>query len=231
MFRKFFTSAISNQAPATDDRLVFSSGQSGGRPFAVNLTMKCSARKDLQNLRRAPGPTVNRRPGNCKAFRFVIASSRLMAQFKHIEDRGELQSLAPVATAPIRHHVFVCTGKSCSARDSAEVRLRFEEELKSRGILFGKEAKGKNPRGSVVLTECESVGFCAIGVAVMVYPDGIWYAQITPADVPEIVEEHILNGRVVERLALMRVPVSESQSVSESRRVGIATGSSANWEV
>ena len=71
--------------------------------------------------------------------------------------------------------------------------------------MFGKVQKGKNPRGSVVLTECSSVGFCAIGAAVMVYPDGVWYAQVRAGDVPEIVEEHIVKGRPVERLALMRV--------------------------
>src|SRR5229473_7448456 len=124
----------------------------------------------------------------------------------YIEDIDRLRALAPVTTAPIRHHVFVCTGKSCSAVGSAEVREAFERELKARGLLFGKEAKGKNPKGSIVLTECASVGFCAIGAAVMVYPDGIWYAQVRASDVPEIVEEHIVNGRTVERLALLRVP-------------------------
>lgn len=123
-----------------------------------------------------------------------------------IDDPIELGALAPVALAPITHHVFVCTGKSCAAVDSAEVKAAFERELLSRGILFGKEKKGKNPRGSVVLTECASVGFCAIGAAVMVYPDGVWYAQVRASDVPEIVEEHLINGRVLERLALLRVP-------------------------
>ena len=122
-----------------------------------------------------------------------------------IENPQELCALAPVTTAPIRHHVFVCTGKSCSARDSSEVKDVFERELCARGILFGREAKGKNPNGSVVLTECASVGFCAIGPAVMVYPDGVWYAQVLPSDVQEIIEEHLLNGRVVKRLALMQI--------------------------
>src|SRR5215831_13637819 len=134
-----------------------------------------------------------------------------------IESLQELRALAPVATAPIRYHVFVCTGKSCSARDSAEVREAFERELKARGILFGKEAKGKNPRGSIVLTECASVGFCAIGPAVMVYPDGVWYAQVRTTDVREIIEEHLLNGRVVERLALMKIPAVGKLPDSEVR--------------
>src|SRR5262245_11554179 len=122
-----------------------------------------------------------------------------------IDDCERLLDLAPVTAAPIRHHVFVCTGKSCSAVDSAEVKAAFELELKARGMQVGKEKKGCNPLGSVVLTECGSVGFCAIGAAVLVYPDGVWYAQVRASDVAEIVEEHLVNGRPVERLALMKI--------------------------
>ena len=135
-----------------------------------------------------------------------------MARPEFIENVEQLRALAPVATAPIRHHVFVCTGKSCSARDSADVLEAFENDLKARGLLFGREAKGKNPHGSVVVTSCASVGFCSIGPAVMVYPDGVWYAQVRAADVVDIIEEHLLNGRVVERLALMKIPAEGSDS-------------------
>ena len=144
-----------------------------------------------------------------------------MAAPEFIENVEQLRALAPVVTAPIRHHVFVCTGKSCSARDSAEVLAAFEDELKQRGLLFGREAKGKNPRGSIVVTECASVGFCSIGPAVMVYPDGVWYAQVRSSDVAEIIDEHLMNGRVVSRLALLKVPAE-----------GVAQTSKANneWE-
>ena len=138
-------------------------------------------------------------------------------------DLEKLETLAPVLTAPIRHHVFVCTGKSCSAVESAEVKAAFERELLAREILFGKENKGKNPKGSVVLTECGSVGFCAIGAAVMVYPDGIWYAQVRAADVAEIVEEHLVNGRVVERLALLKVPAAGKEVMRPGQDL-------QNWE-
>ena len=129
-----------------------------------------------------------------------------MAEVPFLCDSDRIETLAPVVAAPIRHHVFVCTGKSCSAVDSAAVKAAFEDELLSRKLLFGKAQKGKNPQGSVVVTECGSVGFCAIGAAVMVYPDGIWYAQVRASDVAEIVAEHLLHGRVVERLALLRIP-------------------------
>jgi (2Fe-2S) ferredoxin len=129
-----------------------------------------------------------------------------LADVEFIDDCERLTQLAPIASARIQRHVFVCTGKSCSANDSAAVKDAFEHELKSRGLQYGKLSKGCSPEGTVVLTECGSVGFCAIGAAVMVYPDGVWYAQVRAKDVPEIVEEHLINGRVVERLALLRVP-------------------------
>lgn len=128
-----------------------------------------------------------------------------MSERINLEDRERVCALAPVAYAPIRHHVFVCNGKSCTAAGSPEVKEAFDRELKARGLLYGKVAKGKNPQGSIVLTDCSSVGFCAVGTAVLVYPDGIWYAQVRAADVAEIIEEHLINGRVVERLALLKV--------------------------
>ncbi len=128
-----------------------------------------------------------------------------MANAKFINDRKELEKLAPVATAAIKHHVFVCTGKSCSKVGSAEVKAAFEEELQKRNLRYGKASKGRNPNGTIVLTDCGSVGFCSIGVAVLVYPAGVWYAQVRAQDVKEIIEEHLIKGRVVNRLALIEM--------------------------
>jgi (2Fe-2S) ferredoxin len=135
-----------------------------------------------------------------------------MKEISFIEDKDQVCALAPVAYAPIRLHVLVCAGKSCTNVGSAEVKEAFERELKARGLLFGKAKKGKNPQGSIVLTECASVGFCAVGAAVLVYPDGVWYAQVRESDVSEIVAEHLVAGRVVERLALLKLPAAHTQA-------------------
>jgi (2Fe-2S) ferredoxin len=126
-----------------------------------------------------------------------------MSEPKFIEDREQLVKLAPVVNAPIKRHVFVCNGKSCSAVGSADVKAAFEKELEARGLRQGKESKGRNPMGEIVLTDCGSVGFCSIGTAVLVYPEGVWYAQVRAEDVHEIIEEHLVKGQVVERLALI----------------------------
>jgi (2Fe-2S) ferredoxin len=128
-----------------------------------------------------------------------------MADRKIITDREELEKLAPVMKAPLKRHVFVCNGKSCSKVGSAEVKAEFERILGAKGLRQGKEKKGRNPMGEIVLTDCGSVGFCSIGTAVLVYPDGVWYGQVTAKDVPEIIEEHLIKGNVVERLALIEM--------------------------
>jgi (2Fe-2S) ferredoxin len=128
-----------------------------------------------------------------------------MSERKFIEDRAQLEKLAPVATAPIKRQVFVCNGKSCSALGSAEVKAAFEKQLEEKNLRYGKASKGRNPAGEIVLTDCGSVGFCSIGTAVLVYPEGVWYAQVRAEDVAEIIEEHLENGNVVERLALIEM--------------------------
>ena len=129
-----------------------------------------------------------------------------MADKKFITDREQLEKLAPMLKAPIKRQVFVCTGKSCLAVGAAGVKDAFTQILESKGIRQGKEKKGRNPMGEVVLTECGSIGFCSVGTAVMVYPDGVLYGQVSAEDVPEIIEEHLENERPVERLVLMKLP-------------------------
>ena len=129
-----------------------------------------------------------------------------MAPPKFITDQEQLEKLAPMLKAPIKRQIFVCNGKSCAAVGSAEVKAQFSRILEEKGLRQGKESKGRNPLGEILLTDCGSIGFCSVGTAVMVYPDGTLYGQVTADDVPEIVERHIENGEVVERLALMKVP-------------------------
>lgn len=128
-----------------------------------------------------------------------------MGEKSFIEDRAQLEKLAPMLKAPIKRQVFVCNGKSCAAVGSAEVKAEFARILEEKGLRQGKASKGRNPMGEILLTDCGSIGFCTIGTAVMVYPDGVLYGQVTADDVPEIIEKHIEKGETVERLALMKL--------------------------
>ena len=88
-----------------------------------------------------------------------------------------------------RSHVLVCGGTGCTSSGSARIITAFERELASAGLE--KEIK-------VIKTGC--FGLCALGPIVVVYPEGAFYSQVKPEDVPEIVEEHLLKGRIVKRL-------------------------------
>ncbi len=103
-----------------------------------------------------------------------------------------------------RAHVLVCGGTGCTSSGSARIIRAFEEELRETGLQD--EVK-------VVKTGC--FGLCALGPVVIVYPEGSFYSRVNPEDVKEIVDEHLLKGRIVKRL-LYTETVQEDQIKSLS---------------
>ena len=89
----------------------------------------------------------------------------------------------------IRAHVLVCGGTGCTSSGSPKIQDAFNQEIAKNGLT--EEVK-------VVQTGC--FGLCALGPVVIIYPDGTFYSNVTVEDVAEIVSEHLLKGRVVERL-------------------------------
>ncbi|MBR2927040.1 MAG: NADH-quinone oxidoreductase subunit NuoF [Clostridia bacterium] len=89
----------------------------------------------------------------------------------------------------IRAHVLCCGGTGCTSSGSPKIQSAFQAEIEKNGLAD--EIK-------VVQTGC--FGLCALGPVVIVYPDGTFYSNVTVDDVAEIVSEHLLKGRVVERL-------------------------------
>lgn len=88
-----------------------------------------------------------------------------------------------------RTQVMVCAGTGCVASGIWLVKKALEEELVSRDLQTEIE---------IIPTGCN--GFCALGPVMVVYPEGIFYVQVKPEDIPHLVEEHFLKGRPVEKL-------------------------------
>ena len=89
----------------------------------------------------------------------------------------------------VRAQVLICGGTGCTSSGSKKIIDEFEAQIKTNGL---------EDEIKIVRTGC--FGLCSLGPIVIVYPDGTFYSQVTPEDVKEIVEEHLLKGRIVERL-------------------------------
>ncbi len=89
----------------------------------------------------------------------------------------------------IKNHVLVCTGGGCIASGALQVSAAFTKELDDMGLA---------QENRVIETGC--LGPCAVGPVVLIYPDGVFYQNVKVDDVHEIVSEHLLKGRVVNRL-------------------------------
>ena len=103
-----------------------------------------------------------------------------------------------------RSHVLICGGTGCTSSGSVAIREKLNEELKAAGL--DNEIK-------VVQTGC--FGLCALGPIMIVYPEGTFYSKVTTDDIPEIVSEHFMKGRVVERLVYNETEDSEAEKAPE----------------
>ncbi len=114
-------------------------------------------------------------------------------------------------------HVLVCGGTGCTSSDSAAIIAKLEEELKKNGLE--KEIR-------VVKTGC--FGLCALGPIMIVYPEGSFYSMVTPDQIPEIVEEHLVNGKVVEKYLYQEtvtpdgiIPYDQTAFYKKQKRVAL----------
>jgi (2Fe-2S) ferredoxin len=96
-----------------------------------------------------------------------------------------------------KYHVFICTSSRangqqqgfCFSQDGVEIVQAFLEEIEDRDL-----------QDEVMVSNTGCLGMCTTGPVVVVYPEGVWYKEVTPDDVAEIVESHFENQTVVERL-------------------------------
>ncbi len=116
-----------------------------------------------------------------------------------------------------RSHVLVCGGTGCTSSHSGELIEALEANIKEKGLE--EEIK-------VVRTGC--FGLCALGPIMIVYPEGCFYSEVKVDDIPEIVEEHLLKGRIVKRLLYKETveaenvkPLSETNFYKKQHRVAL----------
>ena len=120
-----------------------------------------------------------------------------------------------------RRHVFCCVNTRapghprgcCSAKDSVKLRAHMKARAKQRGL------------SDVRINASQCLDRCEFGPTMVIYPEGVWYAVTTVADVDEIIETHLVGGGRVERLMLMPdqpFPDEADDAVEPSQAAAIA---------
>lgn len=110
-----------------------------------------------------------------------------------------------------RSHVLVCIDPVCLKKGAHSVIDALQDELVSRGLI-----------DEIQVLETSRIGGCDQGPEMMVYPEGIHYANLTPDDIPYIVEEHFLKGRIAKKFVLeLHEAVDEELSAPTSKEVRI----------
>ena len=97
------------------------------------------------------------------------------------------------------HHILVCTQDrppdhprgSCTGSGSKDLFMRFMMEMARLNLVQ-----------KLMVTESSCLGPCAAGPTIVVYPDNVWYQKVSPNDVAEILEQHVIKGQPVQRLLL-----------------------------
>ena len=105
----------------------------------------------------------------------------------------------------VRSHVLICGGTGCTSSGSNTLRDKLADELK---------AKGLEEEIKIVMTGC--FGLCALGPIMIVYPEGTFYSRVTAEDIPEIVDEHLLKGRIVDRLVYNDTGAATGEAEAEA---------------
>ena len=116
-----------------------------------------------------------------------------------------------------RSHVLVCGGTGCTSSGSQRIIDRLKKEIAANGL---------SEEVGVVKTGC--FGLCALGPIMIVYPEGTFYSMVQEDDIPEIVAEHLLKGRIVTRLlydettkADKIIPLNETNFYKKQHRVAL----------
>jgi len=98
-----------------------------------------------------------------------------------------------------RYHVFFCTNKReqgeqcCERCNAAQIRDYAKARIKQLDL---------SGQGKVRINSAGCLDRCELGPVIVVYPDDVWYTYLDREDVDEIIDEHLVNGRVVERLKI-----------------------------
>jgi (2Fe-2S) ferredoxin len=110
------------------------------------------------------------------------------------------EAAASFGVGKLTRHLFICLGPDCTDLEDGQETWRYLKRRLKELNLAGAD-------GPCYRTKCQCLRICSSGPICVVYPEGAWYRHVTPENAERIIQEHLVNGRIVEDLCFARNPL------------------------